>query len=371
MGVRTARVEQRNLSREVRALGRVTYDETKMAHLHTKIDGYIEETYVAATGQQVNRGEPLVAIYSPELVSTQEEYLQIYRTNQRALNNGNQSEINRTEDMLASVRRRLEFWDIPDAQIRRLEEEGTVTKTMTLNSPFNGVVIQKTAVDGMRVQPGMKLYEIADLSTVWVEADIYEYELPWIEEGQSVEMQLSYLPGSNLQGYVDYIYPYLNDKTRTVTVRTVFSNEDHTLKPGMYTNVRIQSELDGQPVSIPEESVIWSGERTLLFVSMGDGRYVPRDVRLGALGSGGYYEVLAGVQPGETVVTSGQFMLDSESKLKEAIQKMMARRETGSAAANQSPESSMEMESMENGSDNMEQNSEMQENDEAMEMSMN
>ncbi|HKJ69139.1 MAG TPA: efflux RND transporter periplasmic adaptor subunit [bacterium] len=349
MGVRTAPADRRNLVREIRALGRVTYDETKLAHIHTKFNGYIEETYVAATGQRVRKGEHLVAIYSPELVSTQEEYLQAYRGYQNARASGNEYKITQTEDLLSSAKRRLEFWDISEDQISRLEESGAVSKTMVLRSPFNGVVIHKNAVDGMRVQPGMKLYEIADLSTVWVEADIYEYELPWVQEGQQVEMNLSYMPGKILEGYVDYIYPYLDDKTRTVKVRVVFANGDQELKPGMYSNVRIESEIGTEVPSIPEESVIWSGERTLIFIALGEGRFVPRDVKLGALSGDGYYEVLSGVQPGETVVTSGQFLLDSESKLKEALQKMLARRQEKSGTASGSSDMPVEQQRTDSG----------------------
>lgn len=342
MGVRTAPINRRNLVREIRALGRVTYDETRLAHIHTKFDGYIEEAYVAATGQRVKKGEPLVAIYSPELVSTQEEYLEAYRGYQSAQTGGNEYKITQTRDLLSSTKRRLEFWDISEDQISRLEESGTVTKTMVLRSPFNGVVIEKEAVDGMRVQPGMKLYEIADLSAVWVEADIYEYELPWVREGQQVEMNLSYMPGRTLEGYVDYIYPYLDDKTRTVKVRSVFPNENYELKPGMYSSVRIKSEIGKEVLSIPEESVIWSGERTLIFLALGEGRFASRDVKLGALSGDGYYEVLSGIQPGETVVTSGQFLLDSESKLKESLQKMLAKQQSESETASATSEMSVE-----------------------------
>ncbi len=349
MGVRTASIEQRNLVREIRAPGRVAYDETKLAHIHTKFDGYIEEAYVAATGQRVKKGEPLVAIYSPELVSTQEEYLQAYRGYQNVQASGNEYKVTQARDLLASAERRLEFWDISEDQITRLKESGTVTKTMVLRSPFNGVVIEKKAVDGMRMQPGMKLYEIADLSTVWVEADIYEYELPWVKEGQPVEMNLSYMPGKTLEGYVDYIYPYLDDKTRTIKVRSVFANENYALKPGMYSNVRIMSEIGKEVLSIPEESVIWSGERTLIFVSLGDGRFAPRDVKLGALSGDGYYEVLSGTQPGETVVTSGQFLLDSESKLKEALQKMLAKQQSKSETASAASEISVEHQQADTG----------------------
>ena len=317
MGVRTAPVRERALTREIRALGKVSYDETRMAHIHTKYPAYIEETFVSTTGEQVKKGQPLVAVYSPELVSTQEEYLQAYRAQQR-------NNLPESQELLESARRRLEFWDISSAQIEQLERTGEVRKTLTLHSPFAGVVVERQAIEGMRIQPGTHLYEIADLSEVWVESDIYEYEIPWIDEGQKVEMTLSYMPGQSFTGYVDYIYPYLNSKTRTIKVRSVFQNESGTLKPGMYANVQIHSKIGDAVPAVPEESVIWSGERTLVFLAQGEGRFLPRDVELGALSGDGYYEVLSGVQPGDTVVTSGQFLLDSESKLREALQKMMS-----------------------------------------------
>lgn len=323
MGVRTAPVKKRVLSREIRALGRVTFDQTKLTQINTKVTGYIEKSYVNTTGEQVEEGAALVDIYSPELVATQEEYLQAYRNLQRVKQSGSSAELQPAEKLLVSSRQRLEFWDISDQQISRLQQTGKITKTMTLHSPFKGVVIEMNAVEGMRIQPGMTLYKIADLSTVWVESDIYEYELPWLKQGQPVRMTLSYLPGQEMDGYVNYIYPFLEPKTRTIKVRSVFGNKDGSLKPGMYATVKIQSKIGEQVVSLPEESVIYSGERALVFLALGDGRFLSKDVKLGALSGDGYYQVLSGVHPGETVVTSGQFLLDSESKLKEAVQKML------------------------------------------------
>jgi len=336
MGVRTAPIRRRNLTREIRAVGNVVYDETNLAHVHTKVTGYIEETHVQITGERVKKGEPLVEIYSPELVATQEEYLQAYRSAQR--------NVGASGDLLSSARRRLEFWDISEEQIIRLEQTGKVRKTMTLYSPFSGVVVFTNAIDGMRVQPGNHLYKIADLSTVWVEAELYEYELPWLEEGQAVKMNLSYTPGKTYEGRVDYIYPYLEEKTRTVKVRSVFQNPNGELKPGMYANLRMRSEIGKDVPAIPEEAIIWSGERTLLFIALGEGRFAPRDVKLGALSGDGYYEVLSGARAGETVVTSGQFLLDSESKLKEALQKMLSKRQSSSSQSAPA-DTSMEMDS--------------------------
>jgi len=194
-------------------------------------------------------------------------------------------------------------------------------------------VVLTEAIEGMRVQPGMHLYRIADLSEVWVEADIYEYELPWLEEAQPVTMNLSYNPGAEYTGSVDYIYPYLDSKTRTVKVRSVFDNDDGMLKPGMYANLSIQSQIEENAVAIPEEAVIFSGERAIAFVALGGGQFEPRDLQLGPLSGDGYYTVQAGVHEGEEIVTSGQFLLDSESKLQEALQKMLSRNRSGEDAA--------------------------------------
>ncbi len=323
MGVRTASVKKRALSREIRALGRVTYDQTKLTQINTKVTGYIEKSYINTTGEPVEEGAALVDIYSPDLVATQEEYLQAFHNLQRVKKSGASGELEQAQKLLVSSRQRLEFWDISEQQIHQLETTGKVTKTMTLHSPFKGVVIDMNAIEGMRVQPGMTLYKIVDLSTVWVESDVYEYELPWLKQGQPVQMTLSYIPGKELNGHVNYIYPYLEPKTRTIKVRSVFPNNDGTLKPGMYATVKIESKIGDQVVSLPEESVIYSGERTLVFLALGNGRFLSKDVKLGALSGDGFYQVLSGVTPGETVVTSGQFLLDSESKLKEAVQKML------------------------------------------------
>lgn len=333
MGVRTAPVEKRALFREIRAFGRVTYDQTKLTQINTKVTGYIEKSIVNTTGEQVEEGAALVDIYSPDLVATQEEYLQAFRNLQRVRQSGANSQLAQAQKLLVSSRQRLQFWDISDQQINRLGQTGNITKTMTLHSPFKGVVIEMNAIEGMRVQPGMTLYKIADLGTVWVESDVYEYELPWLKQGQPVQMNLSYIPGKEMNGRVNYIYPYLEPKTRTVKVRSVFENKNKLLKPGMYANVRIASTIGDQVVAIPEESVIFSGERTLVFLALGNGRFLSKDVKLGALSGDGFYQVLSGLNPGETVVTSGQFLLDSESKLKEAVQKMLEPNSSSSAGS--------------------------------------
>ena len=319
MGILTTPVEIRSLGKEIRTLGLVDYDETRFTHIHTKVKGWIESLYIDYTGQKVYKGQPLLDIYSPELVSTQEEYLTAL-ANKKSNNTG-------AAALLRSTRERLSNWDVTPEQIEELERTGKVNKVMTIYSPFNGIVVEKMATEGMNVTEGMNLYAIADLMKVWVYADIYEYVLPWLEDGLEAEMTLSYIPGKVFKGSVAYVYPFLDSKTRTIKVRLEFDNYDEKLKPGMYANILIKTAKREKTVVVPRESVIHSGEREIVFVKVGKGKYEPREITLGAQGEGGYYEVISGLKGGEQVVTSGQFMLDSESSLREAVLKRLRARE--------------------------------------------
>ncbi len=310
MGVRTEEVITGPLHRVIRTVGHLEYDETKIGTVNLKVSGWVEKAYVDRTGEMVKKGEPLIDIYSPELVSAQEEYL-------LALKGRNSA------SLLKSSRRRLEYWDISPQVIDELKESKRVKKSVPIFSPFTGVVTEKKVVEGTHFKAGETLYTIVDLSTIWVYVHIYEYELPWVKEGQTATMTLPYIPGKTFTGVVHYIYPYVNMDTRDVTVRLEFPNAALELKPMMYADVKIQAELRGPAVLVAEEAVIHSGDRQLVFVSLGNGMFEPRDVVIGVVGEDGYAEVIEGVHPGETVVTSGQFMLDSESKLQEAIQKMI------------------------------------------------
>ena len=314
-GIMTTPVEIRGISKEIRTIGLVDYDETRYTHIHTKVKGWIERLYVDFTGQRVKKDQALLDIYSPELVSTQEEYLSSL-SSLKARNLG-------SDALLRSTRNRLINWDITTEQIEELERTGKVSKVMTLHSPFNGIVVEKMALEGMNVVEGMNLYAIADLSKVWVYADIYEFELPWLEEQLDAEMTLTYIPGKIFKGKVAYIYPYLDSKTRTIKVRLEFDNENGDLKPGMYANIVIKAAERKNSIVIPKESVIHSGERDIVFISLGDGKFEPREISLGVSGEGGYYEVITGLIGNEMVVTSGQFLLDSESSLREAVRKRL------------------------------------------------
>ena len=324
IGVRTARVETRDLARTVRAVGRVTYDERRVAHVHTKVQGWIERLYVDFVGQEVKRGQPLLEIYSPELVATQEELLLAARYRDATAESPFDDVQSSGPSLLDATRRRLELWDVSSRDVDRLLETGEVKRTLTLYAPTSGVVTMLAVRSGMEVAPNSNLYTIADLGAVWVMADVYEYELPWIDLGQTGTVELAYLPGEAFEGRVTYISPFLDPKTRTADVRLELANEDGRLKPEMFGNTVIQAEPRPGATAIPTEAVIRSGRRTLAVVALGGGRFAPREIELGLDTGEGFTEVTSGLEPGEEVVVSSQFLIDSESKLQEAIQKLVA-----------------------------------------------
>jgi Cu(I)/Ag(I) efflux system membrane fusion protein/cobalt-zinc-cadmium efflux system membrane fusion protein len=328
MGVRTARVEVRPLSRLTLAVGLVNFNERNLSTITTKVNGWVERLDVNATGDPVRKGQALLSIYSPELVSSQEEYLLALR-NLKAMKSSPVKEMADGARRLAEAsRRRLAYFDISAAQIDALERTGQVKKHLTLASPANGIVTKRLITQGMYVQAGMPLLEVADLATVWVDADIYQYELPWIKVGQPVTMTLDYLPGQTFQGKIDYIYPYLKEATRTAKVRLRFPNPGLRLKPEMFAQVKIESPVALQAVVVPADAVIDTGLKQHVFIALGQGRFEPREVKLGVLGNDGLREVLAGLKGGEDVVVSAQFMLDSESRFREAVQMMLPGKDT-------------------------------------------
>jgi len=344
MGVRYGKVERMDFSRLIRTVGEINFNEDKLYDINTKISGWIENLYVNYTGEIVKKGQPLLEIYSPELVTTQEEYLLALKT--RKLVSGSSFESIREggESLLESTRKRLLYWDIPSSEIERLEKTGEVRKSIQLRAPAGGMVVERNVVDGAHVKAGEKLFRIANLSSVWVHASIYDYEVPWVREGQPAEMELSYEPGKTYQGKVAYIYPYLREKARDVHVRLEFSNPDLDLKPGMYVNVQLQGRTIPNALVVPSEAVIRSGRRNVVFVTREPGKFEPREIRIGEEGGPGnrYLRVLSGLLEDETVVTSAQFMLDSESRLQEAIQKMLEERRAGSQPKPEQPAHQME-----------------------------
>lgn len=323
IGVRVAAVESGPLTRTVRTVGKVDYDETAIEDVSLKVAGWIEELHVDYLGAAVEQGEPLFELYSPELFAAQQEYLLARQQQDRPPVSPIPRMAEDTRGQLQATRTRLQFFGIGDAQIEALDRAAAPRKTMTITSPFTGTVIRKMAIAGMRVEPGMQLYRIADLRRVWVTVTVYEYQLPFVEVGQPATMTLSYIPGQEFEGPVTYVYPWTDERTRQVNVRLEFDNQHGLLKPGMFANVRLRRTLAAERTLVSRSAVLDTGERQVAFVSLGSGRFEPRDLRLGVENDQGMVEVLDGLKPGEMVVTSAQFLLDSESKIREGLLRMI------------------------------------------------
>jgi Cu(I)/Ag(I) efflux system membrane fusion protein len=317
IGMRTAVVEARPLIKKIRTVGIVSYDETKVAQVFTKVEGWIDQLFVDYTGKLVKKKQPLFTMYSPDLVATQEEYLLALEAKDALASSSLQEVRQGSASLLDATRRRLSFWDISDEQIEELQKTRKPQKSLTIFSPIGGFVTKKEAYQGMKVMPDKELYTIADLSTVWVNADIYEFELGSIRVGQKAAMALSYAPGRTLTGTVAWISPVLDEKTRTAKVRIEFANQEFVLKPEMYANVEIDID-SGRKLAIPDEAVLDSGLRKVVFLDKGEGRFEPAEVKLGNKFDG-YYEVLSGLSQGQRILASAGFFLDSESRLKEAM----------------------------------------------------
>ncbi|MCC6680236.1 MAG: efflux RND transporter periplasmic adaptor subunit [Phycisphaeraceae bacterium] len=323
MGVRIAPVISGPLTRTIRTVGTVDYNEKTVRDVNIKVSGWIEKLHVDFVGASVNVGEPLFDLYAPQLYAAQEEYLLALRNAGRIGSPAAPEAAQGAADLLDAARTRLEYFDITDDQIDELGKTGKPSKTMTIRSPHTGVVIDKHANEGMKVDPGMRVFRIADLSRVWVMVTLYEYQLPYVQVGQEATMSLAYIPGQTFEGKVIYIYPYLDTKTREVQVRLEFENPGGILKPGMFANIELHNTLAAEKTLAPRSAVIDTGQRQVAFVSLGEGRFEPRQVQLGVETGDGQVEIISGLKPGEMVVTSGQFLLDSESKIREALAKMI------------------------------------------------
>jgi Cu(I)/Ag(I) efflux system membrane fusion protein/cobalt-zinc-cadmium efflux system membrane fusion protein len=330
MGVRMARVTRKPLVKYIRTVGNITYDERRIYTVNTKFNGWIEKLYVDFVGETVEKGQPLFDIYSPDLVTAQEEYLLALQQNASLKASPYISIREGAQRLLKAARTRLRYWDLREDQIKQIEKTGNIQKDLTIYSPAQGVVITKNAFQGHYVKAGEHQYEIADLSNVWVDVEIYEYELPWVRNGMPAKMELSYIPGKIFSSKVLYVYPFLTAKTRTAKLRLEFPNPDFKLKPDMYANVTLESLIDRDSLVIPQEAVIDSGLRKVVFIALGKGRFQPREVKLGVEGNNNEFQVLEGLKENEQIVISAQFMLDSESRLQEAIQKMLKIRQQSS-----------------------------------------
>jgi Cu(I)/Ag(I) efflux system membrane fusion protein len=317
IGVQVGTVQLEPLTRTIITVGQLTYDETRVARLQSKVEGWIEQVFVNFTGMWVSKGHALINIYSPELVSTQQELLIAKRAKDKLETSMFPEIAANARSLYDATRDRLRLWDISEAQIREIEKRGAPSRTMTLSSPIEGYVLTRNAYRGQRVTPEMELYTIADLSTIWVQADIYEYEVPMVKVGQEATMSLSYFPGQTYKGKVAFISPQIDNQTRTLKVRLEFPNPDHKLKPEMYASVSLAIDY-GRQLAVPENAVLDSGTHQMVFVAHEGGHFEPRTVQLGARVDD-RFQVLSGLSPGEKVVISGNFLIDSESQLKAAI----------------------------------------------------
>ncbi len=326
MGVRIERVERGTVFRHVRTIGTVDTAEDLLSVVNLRYSGWIEHIYVDQTGVLVEKGQKLFDIYSPELVSAQEEYLLSLRS------------AGPNSPLAESARRRLEYWLVSEDTIEQIESEKQASLTVTVVAPQTGYVLHKSVVQGARIEAGVDLYRIGNLDRVWVNAEVYEFDAPWIQLGQRATMELSYVGGDPIEGSVSFVHPTLNPKSRTLTVRLEFDNPRILLKPGMFATVEIEARPKEDVVVVPAEAIIHSGKRQLVFVALELGRYEMREVTTGVAGDRQRTEILSGLHPGERVVTSGQFLLDSESQLNEAVQKLLALRlhtaDPGAAAPN-------------------------------------
>ena len=317
IGVKFQEAARRSLDKLIRTVGRVEIDERLVGRVNLKFEGWIEELRVSAIGDHVKKDQVLFTIYSPDLVATQEEYLLALHSH-RELGKSEFPEVARgAKELLEATRRRLQLWDIKENHIQDLEQTGSVLRTLPIHSPVTGTVIRMEARAGTFVTPGTELYFIANLSRIWVVADIYEYELPFIKMGQGATVTLSYDPDTKLHGHVAFIYPTLDPKTRTAKVRFELDNPGEKLKPDMYANVALTIPL-GTRLVVPRDAILESGERQLLFIHHGGGKLEWRNVTLGAK-AGDWVEVKEGLKEGDHVVTGANFLIDSESQLKAAV----------------------------------------------------
>lgn len=316
MGLKIEKVEKGPLNHKIKTYGHITFDETRTGIVSQKTGGWIEKLYADYTGLFVKKGQPLYEIYSPSLLSSQEEYLSAFKNYQR-------SKTSLNKEILGSARKRLGYFDIADSEIASIEKKGEVKKSILVRSPFTGVITKKNIIEGAFAKPGASLFTISDLSHVWVEAHIFEYEQNLVSLGQEVEMTLSYNPEKIYKGKIFYIFPYLQKKTRDVIIRIDFENMNNELKPDMFAKIHINTGSNKEGISISSEAVVHSGEKKIVFLAKGDGKFTPRKIQTGIYLDNGRVEILSGLTKDDRVVVSGQFLLDSESKLKEAIQKMI------------------------------------------------
>ena len=329
----------RPLTSETRTSGIVTFDETKMAQITPKFSGFVDKLYVNSTGQQVHRGQPVLDIYSPELVAAQQELLLAGQLD-RSIGSSSVPGMPATQTGLADAsRRRLRLWDISDAQIDQILRTGHVRRALTLYAPVSGIVVDKKVLQGQAVMSGQELYTIADLSDVWVDAELREVDAATVRVGSAADVEFTGLPGRTVKGRVAYVYPTLQQEARTIKARIVVPNSAGVLKPGMYATVRL-STPSRMALTVPGSAILQTGDRNIVFVDMGNGKLMPNDVALGRV-AGNYTEILSGLEAGQRVVTSAQFLLDSESNLGEVMKSMIGNAGSGDKAMQSTPGAEM------------------------------
>ncbi|HMK56619.1 MAG TPA: efflux RND transporter periplasmic adaptor subunit [Dissulfurispiraceae bacterium] len=321
IGVKTVTAEIKPMRKIIRTVGLVAYDERRLSTVNTKFDGWIEKLHVDYSGRYVRKGEPLADIYSPELLATQQEFINLlkWKNEERSIKNQDiGSMLSRDSNVIIEgARQRLRLWDISDEQIDKIEKTGKPIRSLTIYSPVSGYVVQKSALKGARVAAGEKLFDIADLSTVWILSDIFEYELPLVKPGEKAIISLSYFPGKEFSSDIDYVYPTISGETRSAKVRFTVPNPGNRLKPQMYTNVEVKINI-GKKLVVPEDAVLDAGKRQVVYVDKGEGNFEPREVGVG-MRSDGMIEISNGLQAGERVASSANFLIDSEAKLKGVV----------------------------------------------------
>jgi Cu(I)/Ag(I) efflux system membrane fusion protein len=331
MGMKTARAVRENLSPELRTVGAVAANEEGIAMIHTRFSGWIEDLRVAQTGQQVRRGEAVATVYSPDLLAAQQEYLNALRWQRDESGSADSSKL--TNSLALDARRRLELLGVSKQEIAAIAKSGKPLRAMSIRSPVSGYVTEKNALQGQFVTADTTLFTVADLSTVWVVADVYEYEVARVRTGQSARLQLAAYPGEVFRGKVEFIYPTLDAQTRTLKVRIAFENPGLKLRPGMYGDVFLDLGAS-EGVIVPSDAVVNTGDAQYVFVVLGEGRFAPRAVQTGSRGDG-KVAVLSGVEPGDEVVTTANFLVDSESRMRAAIEGFGAAGTNSSEAAPQ------------------------------------
>lgn len=322
IGVRTRAAQRATLARSIRTSGRVTVNEDLLLRLHPKFDGWVDKLFVGRTGDRVRKGDMLLSIYSPQLVASQEEYL-LALENAEKLKGSSFADVREgAQSLLAASEQRLRLLDIPEHQIAQIRDRHEIAKAVHIQAPQGGIVMNVGAREGERIMPQTELYMIADLSRVWVMVDLYEDDMPWVREGDSASIKVAGIPGRTFSGKLTRIYPYLDAKTRTVKARLEFDNPDLQLKPDMFGQVEVQADRQVDAIAVPSEAIVRTGAREQVFVQRAPGQFEPRAVTVG-VSAGGQTQIVSGLAEGEMVVTSAQFLVDSESKLKEATAKML------------------------------------------------